>query len=94
VVFFPASPISVNAYGLLRKNGKPGKSDQIQNNGVRLWTSLYYQDIIRILPIDTFWFVDRIIELELNKRWWESRTSPSTNPFSRGISRGIPSCLG
>ncbi len=56
---------------------------------------LFYQDIIRILPHRyPFLFVDRIIELELNKRVVGIKNVTSTNRSFRGISLEILSCRG
>ena len=52
---------------------------------------LYYQDIIRILPHRyPFLFVDRIIELELNKRVVGIKNVTINEPFFAGHFPGFP----
>jgi beta-hydroxyacyl-ACP dehydratase FabZ len=52
---------------------------------------LYYQDIIRILPHRyPFLFVDRIIELELNKRVVGIKNVTINEPFFQGHFPGNP----
>ena len=52
---------------------------------------LYYQDIIRILPHRyPFLFVDRIVELELNKRVMGIKNVTINEPFFQGHFPGNP----